>query len=218
MNIKSIFFLVFLSFVAHLQGAKNTLHDAVYKNDLGGIQKLLETKTINVNAVDESGLHPFHFVKTAEAADILRSFGGLIDTKHKNTGKTPLHAVAYAGNISAVEFLIFYKADVNAKDKDERTPLHFAVIGECRYEKVCCLLQHGANVNVKDKDKRTPLHTAISAAEFKQDPIVEEAAYQVVLLLLQKGADVTVEDINGARPIDLATNPRIKMLLAAWKK
>jgi cytohesin len=53
-----------------------------------------------------------------------------------------------------------HQADINAKDKDGRSPLHVAAIkldiSICRL-----LIKSGANKNDRDKEPRTPIDLAI---------------------------------------------------------
>ena len=39
---------------------------------------------------------------------------------------TPLHRAAANGHLSVVEYLVNQEADINAKDRYEKTPLHLA--------------------------------------------------------------------------------------------
>ncbi len=82
------------------------------------------------------------------------------------------------GNIEAVKQRLAAGTDVNAKDKDGRTPLHFAT-GKGHKEIAELLIASGADVNAKDLPGkgRTPLH---SAAEGGHREIAE--------LLIAKGA------------------------------
>jgi len=47
-----------------------------------------------------------------------------IDTRHK--GVCLVHVAAEKGHLSVVEYLVNQKADINAKDKDGKTPLGVA--------------------------------------------------------------------------------------------
>ncbi|WP_264687200.1 ankyrin repeat domain-containing protein [Wolbachia endosymbiont (group B) of Rhopobota naevana] len=127
-------------------------------------------------------------------------------------GKTPLHLVIEKNNWNTlpnvswsrekmVDILIEMKANVNAVDKDERTPLHWAA-GYGRKEIVKALINAEVNVNAVDKDKRTPLHWA---ANYDRKEIVEA--------LINAEANVNAQDKYGKTPLDLASTEEIKTLL-----
>jgi Ankyrin repeat. len=46
-------------------------------------------------------------------------------------------------------------ADVNARDKDGNTPLHYAV-ARCAFATASLLLKHGADPNAKNNQDKTP--------------------------------------------------------------
>ncbi|ESO86099.1 hypothetical protein LOTGIDRAFT_88216, partial [Lottia gigantea] len=66
---------------------------------------------------------------------------------------TPLHLAAYRGDVSIIEVLLQYDADVRKKDLTERSPVHYAA----RYQNslaVKKLLKEGADITDIDKDVR----------------------------------------------------------------
>jgi len=69
-----------------------------------------------------------------------------------------LHRATWDGHKEVVELLIAKGADVNAKDKYGKIPLHRAC--ECEKEIAELLLDKGADVNAKDNDGETPLDQA----------------------------------------------------------
>jgi len=71
--------------------------------------------------------------------------GGLVNTRLEESGLTLLGLAAENGNSAAVELLITYGADLNAKDYYARTPL-FVAIHAGKKEIVKLLRDHGAVV------------------------------------------------------------------------
>jgi ankyrin repeat protein/formylglycine-generating enzyme required for sulfatase activity len=79
-------------------------------------------------------------------------------------------------------------ANINAKNKEEESPLHSADYGN--REVVELLIAKGANVNAMDKYGQTPLHAAASRG------------YKVIVaLLIDKGANVKAKDKDGRSPL-----------------
>ena len=108
-------------------------------------------------------------------------------------GESPnelLHQAVIDGNIEAVKQHIAAGADVNAKDENGVTPLHWTETKEIAE----LLIAKGADVNAKDDwSGSTPLHRA---ATFGYKEIAE--------LLIAKGADVNARTGSGETPLDLA--------------
>ena len=76
---------------------------------------------------------------------------------------------AKAGDINKVQSLIASGADVNAKIKDDYTPLHFAV--EHGHKNIVeLLIKNNADINSKTLSGNTPLH---GSAEFGDKNVVE---------------------------------------------
>ncbi len=113
-----------------------------------------------------------------------------------------IFSAAKEGNIEEVRRLVESGVDVNVKDNDGRTPLHFAA-GLGYIEVVKYLISKGAYVNVKENAHgATPLHLA---AEFGQ--------IEVVKYLISKGAEVNVKDNYGNTPLDYARKTEVEMYL-----
>ena len=108
-------------------------------------------------------------------------------------GESPnelLHQAVIDGNIEAVKQHIAAGADVNAKDENGVTPLHWTETKEIAE----LLIAKGADVNAKDDwSGSTPLHPT---ATFGYKEITE--------LLIAKGADVNARTGSGETPLDLA--------------
>jgi len=113
------------------------------------------------------------------------------------TAKAPdisINQAIFDGNIEAVKQHLAAGTDVNAKDDNGWTPLHFAVYYGHK-EIVELLITKGAEVNAKDNNGWTPLHLA-----------AENGRKQVAELLIANGADVNAKDNNGWTPLHLAVD------------
>ena len=107
------------------------------------------------------------------------------------------------GNESLVKDLIEQGLDVNARDKEGKTSLYYAVIQED--QKVTeILLQNQANVNITDNNGKTPLHLAVL---FNQQ--------EGVRLLFQYGADPNLSANYGTKqtPFDYVRMRKDKSLI-----
>jgi len=103
--------------------------------------------------------------------------------------KTPLHDVAFRGDLDIVHQLIEYDADINAVDLGGHTPLHDA--SEDPYPRsidaIRFLLEHGADVNARTDNGSTALHCASEGGKL-----------EIVRVLLEHGANVEAQD-GGSR-------------------
>lgn len=99
-------------------------------------------------------------------------------------GSTPLHHAAGFASLETMTLLLDKGADVNAKNRRNSTPLHWAIHDEA---KVRLLLSRGAAVNARNVEGHTPLYLATGLGN----------GNAVTQLLLEKGADPAIAAANG---------------------
>jgi ankyrin repeat protein len=117
-----------------------------------------------------------------------------------------LRIAAGENNLPEVSRLLSVGADVNAKDKNGGTPLHWASYhGHVQVVKE--LREHGADVEVTDNRDCTPLHYACS-----------NGRVAVVIELLSRGANIKAKTNRGYTPLHWASHrahlPVVKALLS----
>ena len=107
-----------------------------------------------------------------------------------------LDRVAWNNQTSRIE----ETKDVNVKDKNGLTPLHwtFKKIYTLNFafksiEVIKLLIEHGANLNAQDNNGNTPLYDACWYGYL-----------EIVQSLLNRGADVTMETAKGITPLEIA--------------
>lgn len=189
-----------------LVGSPRMLHSAVRNRDVDRLRDLLDAKPELVDAPDPDGNRPLHKAVTTNS--------------HAGT------------DIEAM--LISYGADVNARDKWSRMPLHMVAMNG-QVELGTLLLSSGAQADATDACRWTPLHVAayhgyrdfcslliskgavIDLPNEKWETPLHPAIYNrhrdVVRLLIEKGADVNQRCQDG-RFINIDLTPLLLALRA----
>ncbi|XP_068806226.1 ankyrin repeat domain-containing protein 22 isoform X1 [Struthio camelus] len=178
---------------------------AAYNNDFNEVQLLLENNSNYLNMQD--------------------SFGG----------DTPLICACKQGNNRIVSYLLQRNADVNLRNKKERTCLHYAVRKRFKFldylliiilmpvmligyllmvsktkqneNLIKMLLRAGADVNAADFSGSTALHYA---CEMKNQAVIS--------LLLEARADPSVKNRDGETPLDIARRLQFSNIESMLKK
>ncbi|XP_065343629.1 serine/threonine-protein phosphatase 6 regulatory ankyrin repeat subunit B-like [Cloeon dipterum] len=164
---------------------ETALHLTAYKNFTGLTQKLIDCGG-DVNSKNDHGLTCVIFAtvnRNRDLLEVLLKNNANVNAKTRFLGYTALQIAVFEDYPEILEKLVDFGADVNLKNDDGWTPLHFAA----RYKPELCqkLLDHGADVNSIDQDGWTPLHFA---ARFNP---------QIFQTLLEHGADVNLKERAG---------------------
>jgi ankyrin repeat protein len=116
---------------AQNESGKTALMLAAFSGKLKIIQEL-RSNGASYDKYDRSGSYVIHYAVDGGNVDSLQwmLLDGIDPNKRDmNSGWTPLFRVAnISGNKDVAELLIKFKADVNAKDKENKTPLMMAII------------------------------------------------------------------------------------------
>lgn len=153
------------------------LHEACYYGNEMCARMLIQSEA-NKEAKTESARTPLHLAadnNNLNCVKLLVEYGANIDAESENKW-TPLHLVSMKSHLNAVssaEFLITNGADINCKDDQGLTPLHWAVFYNAE-EMVKLLLQKGADKTIESKKGKTAWDIAGDVDEWKLKEKVPE--------------------------------------------
>ena len=133
-----------------------------------------------------------------------------IDVNMRNPNGETCLIVAYRTSevsIEIIELLLLYRANVNARDRHQRTALHLGIRSNFLHrsfghndhktllKKIELLLENGAEVNSRASDGRSPL----------SDALFHRCSIALIGTLIDYGADVNMTD-SGETPLDIVTS------------
>ena len=101
-------------------------------------------------------------------------------------------------------------ADINAKDKTAKTPLHLAA-AKNKTETAIMLIEKGCALSPQDENGDTPLHVALTSASL-----------EMIELLVEKGADIFLKNAKGkssaASSIDIGDDEKTEIVKKTFFK
>ncbi|KAJ8668029.1 hypothetical protein QAD02_009692 [Eretmocerus hayati] len=118
--------------------------------------------------------------------------------------EAPLHSVIFedpSTTVEAVELLLKYGADPNARDYRNNTPLHFMCYNGCP-DIIDILVSHGADINARNSLCKTPLISFCDELSFSNDNF-NELEDEVLLAFLNNVADINLADERNLTPLSI---------------
>lgn len=127
----------------------------------------------------------------------------------KTIGLYSMHLAASNGELQTVKDLINKGANLNNRDRNSYTPLHYALYGE-HTEIAKTLIDQITNFNIQDKSGDTPLHASL----YKKNTEIAS------ILIEKEGINLDIKNLKGCTPLYYAiSNPKlIKSLIKAGAK
>jgi uncharacterized protein len=152
----------------------------------------------NMNVSESEIFDTVYYTDLDRVRSILGENPQLVNAKN-DKGWTPIQMAAAFGHLDIVDFLIEKNADVNSKDNEDNTPLHYSAsrppFGKGLHQEGIprALITAGADVNATSWNGTTPLHNAAGSG-----------LKDVVQLLISNGADIHAKDRHDRTPLTLA--------------
>jgi ankyrin repeat protein len=123
------------------------LYRALLTGSESVVHKLLDAKA-DVNATDVNGNTPLHAASLDSTRTRLLLEHAADPNRANEQGATPLHAACW-WSVACASALIDAKANINAVDNEQQSPLHVA-LQQSRQEIATYLVEHGADSNLQN--------------------------------------------------------------------
>jgi hypothetical protein len=198
-------------FIPHSKSGATPLYYAALCGFPNLVEQLIASHPQHVNTIGGYYMTPAVAALAEghlELTQVLHRNGSSLEPRG-DLGWSPLHSVAYNGDLEMIQVILDYAVDINAQTDAGSTPLLMASwqhFNDPDFRVVRLLLDHGADPNLQAEDGETPLHRAS-----------RDGKIEMTRSLVEHGASVELQDKAGKTPLDVASELRqddiVKLLL-----
>ena len=180
------------------------IHTAAHDGDVDALRRELESG-VSPDVVSPQGLVPLHYVVAWADHDrvacvrLLAAAGANMSSATPDGKMTALLYAARDCNPTVMAALLDAGSDVNQRDADNWTPLHYAIYSDRGAESIRILINAGAALNARCRDGMTPLELCISRRQrflrsiSAGDAVNSERQRRLYPILLRAGAALPAE-------------------------
>ena len=179
--------------------AQQDFISAAANGDLKTINTLIENKAVDINASYQiNGQNALTTACVKNQTRVVRTLldhGAKPDLRTSESLTTALHITAGLNYVDAATMLLKAKADANANDSFDLTPILYAIkIQDNAMPMINLLVQHGADLSHPSSAGITPFTGA-----------AYDGRIEIIKLFLQHGLDINSTDKNGYNMLHAAT-------------
>jgi hypothetical protein len=116
--------------------------------------------------------------------------------------RTLLHHAVIAGDAKSTLTLLQKGVPINARDKDKRSALHYAIMHYHKPIIEILIDQPEIDLNATDYLRKTPLNTAFHEDAFAEKDFNQSDYIELILSMVNRGADLLIKDLSNRTALD----------------